>query len=125
MAAGERCAGVHLEIHFAYLLLASQMAAVRGLPKLMVRLGVHDAVISTLDYIPAPGLAAEAFTPRDTAKLARVEEILAETSAEARQLGLGFHYDLPRHQRPVPAAGKTSPDPFSCRPTGPSRRASI
>jgi radical SAM protein with 4Fe4S-binding SPASM domain len=85
----------HLEIHFAYLLLASAMEAVARLPALMQRLGVHAAVISTLDYIAAPGLEAEAFGPRETDKLARAAAILADTAAEARRLGLGFHYALP------------------------------
>jgi len=87
--------GVHLEIHFAYLMLASNIDAVRGLPALMQRLGVHAAVISTLDYLPDPGLAAEAFQPREAEKLARAAAVLAETAAEARRLGLGFHYELP------------------------------
>jgi MoaA/NifB/PqqE/SkfB family radical SAM enzyme len=87
--------GVHLEIHFAYLMLASRMHAVRGLPALMQRLGVHAAVISTLDYLPEPGLEVEAFQPHETEKLAGAAAILVETAAEARRLGLGFHYELP------------------------------
>jgi MoaA/NifB/PqqE/SkfB family radical SAM enzyme len=87
--------GVHLEIHFAYLMLASNMEAVAGLPALMQRLGVHAAVISTLDYLPEPGLEAEAFQPHEAEKIARAAAILAETAAEARRLGLGFHFDLP------------------------------
>lgn len=61
--------GVHLELHFAYLMLASQMEAVEGLPDLMDELDVHAAVISTLDYIAAPGLEAEAFSPHEAGKL--------------------------------------------------------
>jgi MoaA/NifB/PqqE/SkfB family radical SAM enzyme len=87
--------GVHLEIHFAYLMPATRMDAVRGLPALMQRLGVHAAVISTLDYLPVSGLAAEAFQPHEAEKLARAAAVLAETAAEARRLGLGFHYELP------------------------------
>jgi MoaA/NifB/PqqE/SkfB family radical SAM enzyme len=87
--------GVHLEIHFAYLMLASNMAAVAGLPALMQRLGVHAAVISTLDYIGDPALKSEAFGPSETAKLAEAAAILSETKAEARLLGLDFHYELP------------------------------
>jgi len=87
--------GVHLEIHFAYLMLASCMDAVRGLPALMQRLGVHAAVISTLDYLPEPGLAVEAFQPHEGEKLARAAAVLAETAAEARQLDLLFNYELP------------------------------
>jgi len=96
--------GVHLEIHFAYLMLASNIGAVRGLPGLMQRLGVHAAVISTLDYIPEPELESEAVQPGDTATLAHAATVLAETAAESRRLGLGFHYELPwsdssRHRR--------------------------
>ena len=95
--------GVHLEIHFAYLMLASTMEAVAGLPALMQRLGVHAAVISTLDYIAEPGLDAEAFTPQETDKLAKAAAILSEVEVEARRLDLGFHYELPS-----PAAAGTA-----------------
>jgi MoaA/NifB/PqqE/SkfB family radical SAM enzyme len=87
--------GVHLEIHVAYLMLASNMAAVAGLPALMQRLGVHAAVVSTLDYISEPGLEADAFQPDEAEKIARAAAILADTAAEARRLDLGFHYELP------------------------------
>ncbi|MFO7708292.1 MAG: radical SAM protein [Desulfobacterales bacterium] len=87
--------GVHLEIHLAYLMLASTMEAVAGLPVLMQRLGVHAAVVSTLDYIPEPGLENEAFSPSETSKLAKAESILKQTAAEARKLDLDFHYELP------------------------------
>jgi radical SAM protein with 4Fe4S-binding SPASM domain len=62
---------------------------------LMQRLGVQAAVISTLDYIPEPGLESEAYQPQETEKIAQAAAILAETAAEAQRLGLGFHYDLP------------------------------
>lgn len=87
--------GVHLEIHFAYLLLASNMEALRGLPGLMRRLGVHAAVVSTLDYLADPALATEAIMPGETGKIAEAAAILGETAAEARRLGLDFFYDLP------------------------------
>jgi MoaA/NifB/PqqE/SkfB family radical SAM enzyme len=95
--------GVHLEIHIAYLMLASRLEAVAGLPALMQRLGVHAAVISTLDYLPAPELQPEAFAPSETDKLAKAAAILSETAAEARRLDLGFHYELPS-----PAASGTA-----------------
>jgi MoaA/NifB/PqqE/SkfB family radical SAM enzyme len=88
--------GVHLEIHFAYLMLASTIDAVRGLPGLMQRLGVHAAVISTLDYIPEPGFEAEAFKSGETEKLAQAAAVLAEAAAESRRFGLELHYELPR-----------------------------
>jgi MoaA/NifB/PqqE/SkfB family radical SAM enzyme len=87
--------GVHLEAHFAYLMLASNIEAVRGLPALMQRLGVHAAVISTLDYITESALEAEAFQPHETEKLARAAAVLVETAAAAGRRGLQFHYELP------------------------------
>jgi radical SAM protein with 4Fe4S-binding SPASM domain len=87
---------VHLEIHLAYLMLASDMQAVRGLPGLAHRLGVHAAVVSTLDYIAEPGFAVEAFRPHEAEKLARAAAVLAETEVEAKRLGVGFHWSLPR-----------------------------
>jgi MoaA/NifB/PqqE/SkfB family radical SAM enzyme len=91
---------VHLEVHIAYLMLASTMEAVRGLPALMHRLGVHGAVISTLDYVPIPELASEAFGPHETEKLARASAVLRETEEEARRLGVGFHWVLPDPDAP-------------------------
>jgi MoaA/NifB/PqqE/SkfB family radical SAM enzyme len=92
--------GVHMEIHFAYLMLASNMEDVRGLPGLAHRLGVHAAVISTLDYIAGPELESEAFAPHETEKRARASTILQETAAEAKRLDVGFHYVLARPGSP-------------------------
>jgi MoaA/NifB/PqqE/SkfB family radical SAM enzyme len=94
-AVRRRRMGVHLEIHFAYLMLASAVEAVRGLPELMRRLGVHAAVVSTLDFIPDPAQEAEAFQPHETEKLSRAAAVLSETAAAARRLGLDFHFELP------------------------------
>jgi MoaA/NifB/PqqE/SkfB family radical SAM enzyme len=87
--------GVHLEIHLAYLMLASDMEAVRALPALMQRLGVHAAVVSTLDYLAAPQLSTEAFGPHETEKLARARDLLEQAAEETRRLGLSLHYALP------------------------------
>jgi MoaA/NifB/PqqE/SkfB family radical SAM enzyme len=93
---------VHMEIHFAYLLLASTVESVRALPALMQRLGVHAAVVSTLDYLPDPALAGESFFPGANAVCTTAETILAETAAEARRLGQGFDYALPHWNLPGP-----------------------
>ena len=87
--------GVHMEVHIAYLLLASRMEALRGLPALAKRLGVHAVVVSTLDYLPEPGLAPEAFSPDEPEKRARAGALLAETAAEAGRLGVAFSGSLP------------------------------
>ena len=87
-------------IHLAYLLLASNLEAVRGLPALMRRLSVQGAVVSTLDYIAAPGMEADAYLPHETDKIAAAADVLAETAAEAERLGHGFHFELPQASAP-------------------------
>lgn len=95
--------GVHLEIHIAYLLLADRMEAVIRLPELMDELDVHAAVVSTLDYIAAPGQQALAFapplTPEAEARVRAARALLEDAAARARAAGRGFHYALPG---PVP-----------------------
>ena len=87
--------GVHLELHFAYLMLASQMEAVDALPALMDELDVHAAVISTLDYIAAPGLEAEAFSPLESDKLEAARSRLERVAEEVAERGRGLYYSLP------------------------------
>ena len=92
--------GVHLEVHFAYLMLASAMEAVRGLPALARKLGVHAAVVSTLDYIPTSNFEKEALGLHETEKLAQAAGILREAEAKARELEVDFHWSLPRPDAP-------------------------
>ena len=87
-------------IHLAYLLLASNLEAVRGLPALMRRLSVQGAVVSTLDYIAAPGMEADAYLPHETDKIAAAAAVLEQTAAEAERLGRGFHFELPQAAAP-------------------------
>jgi MoaA/NifB/PqqE/SkfB family radical SAM enzyme len=130
--------GVHLEIHLAYLMLASNMEAVRGLPALMRRLGVHAAVISTLDYVPSPELEPESFRLDQPEKLATAASILRETASEIRRLGMECHWSLPDPSAPgrscreniarslfVAADGSVSPCVYLNLPAGeadPGRR---
>jgi MoaA/NifB/PqqE/SkfB family radical SAM enzyme len=91
-----RAAGaVHLEIHFAYLLLASEIQVVRRLPGLAHRLGVHAVVVSTLGSMVEPGFEADAFMPQEGEKLATAAAVLAEAGAEAKRLDVDFHWSLP------------------------------
>lgn len=94
---------VHLEIHFAYLMLASQMDAVRKLPSLMHELGIHAAIISTMDYIPDLSLAHEAFdppvTPEAREKIQEAKALLTEAAKEAAKLDTLIHYELPGYSR--------------------------
>jgi len=86
---------VHLEIHLAYLMLASNVEAVRGLPKLMEDWGVHAVVVSTMDYIPSPEMEHEAFAPHEREKIEAARAVLEEVGAEVRAAGRDFYASLP------------------------------
>ncbi len=91
--------GVHLEIHLAYLMLADGVEAVRGLPRLMDELDVHAAVISTMDYISAPGMAelafAPPFTPEAAAKIEAARAVLEDARRRAAARGRDICFALP------------------------------
>ena len=87
--------GVHLEVHLAYLLLPSQLEAVKRLPELMEELDVHCAVVSTMDYIASPELAVEAYSPEEADKVAAAAAVLAPVAARVRQSGRELWYALP------------------------------
>ncbi len=86
---------VHLELHLAYILLADRMEAVLHLPELMHSLGVHTAIISTLDYVPSPELAPLALLPTQSETLARAKALLEEASEQAKKYDIQLYYALP------------------------------
>lgn len=88
--------GVHLEIHIAYLLLASRIADIGLLPGLMKELGVHATVVSTLDGNLVPQWRGECFGPGEQEKVLEARGALEAAAAQARSLGLDFHFSLPR-----------------------------
>lgn len=89
---------VHLEVHIAYMVLASQIEEMYGIPDLLDELDVHAAVVSTMDFIPSPQLAHEAFMPWEGEKIARAREVLENISARAAQRGRDIFYSLPREE---------------------------
>ena len=94
-AARKKHNAVHLEIHLAYLMLASNVEAVRGLPKLMEDWGVHAVVVSTMDYIPSPEMEHEAFAPHERGKIEAARVVLEEVGAVVRAAGRDFYASLP------------------------------
>ena len=94
-AARKKHNAVHLEIHLAYLMLASNVEAVRGLPALMEEWGVHAVVVSTMDYIPSPEMEHEAFAPHERGKIEAARAVLEEVGAEVRASGRDFYASLP------------------------------
>lgn len=87
--------GVHLEIHIAYLLLAGHTGELERLPDLMDGLGVHAAVVSTLDGNMVPELSEACFAPHEARKIQAARTVLEAAAARACGLGLDFHYSLP------------------------------
>jgi hypothetical protein len=71
------------------------MEAVSALPDLASELGMHAVVVSTLDYIAAPGQQSLAFAPHEADKIARARDLLEKAAARAAKLELDFHYALP------------------------------
>ena len=65
----------------------------------MDELDIHAAVISTMDYIPAPGMEALAFapplTPEAAAKIESARAVLEEARRRAAARGRDFHFALP------------------------------
>ena len=86
---------VHLSLHCAYILLADRMEAVLPLPDLAAELGMHAVVVSTLDYVAAPGQENLAFAPHEADKIAHARDLLEKAAARAAKLELDFHYALP------------------------------
>ncbi len=93
--------GAHLEVHIAYLLLASQIDALRGLPALLEDLDVHAAVVSTMDFIPSQDLSQEAFMPWERDKISRARAVLEDVAAQAAKMGKEVYYSLPGEE-PLP-----------------------
>ncbi|MDR0238724.1 MAG: radical SAM protein [Deltaproteobacteria bacterium] len=82
-------------VHLAYLMLASEAENVVRLPDLMRSLDVPAAVVSTLDYIAAPGMEAEAYAPHEAEKIGRARILLHEAAERAASAGRTIHYSLP------------------------------
>lgn len=87
--------GVHLEIHLAYLLMASRIGDIHLLPGLMEGLGVHATVVSALDGNLVPHWRHECFAPEEREKILAARKELEAAAEKARSLGLDFHYSLP------------------------------
>lgn len=87
--------GVHLEVHIAYMALASQIEEMRGIPALLEELDAHAAVVSTMDFIPSAEMADEAFMPWEQEKIAHARAVLEDVASEAAAGGRDVFYSLP------------------------------
>jgi len=82
-------------IHVAYMLLRSGLDELPRLPEALTGTGVQQVVISTLDFVPAASLKAEALSLEDRAEYAEVKALLDEVVDAGKRGGLEVHYQLP------------------------------
>lgn len=82
-------------VHLAYLMLASQAEKIAALPGLMEELDVPVAVVSTLDYIAAPGHEKEAYASHEAEKVEHARKLLHDAAEKAAAAGRTIHYSLP------------------------------
>jgi MoaA/NifB/PqqE/SkfB family radical SAM enzyme len=82
------------QIHLAYLLLKSGLPDLERLPQFLENLGVQQAVISTLDFVPTRELAGETCLTGDPAAQKELQARLAATAAAAGLAGVPVHYPL-------------------------------
>jgi len=81
-------------IHVAYLLLKSGQSDLEKMPQFLAQLGVQEAVISTLDFVPTRELAVESFSGADPAAQAELHSRLTEVANAAGRFGMPVHYSL-------------------------------
>jgi MoaA/NifB/PqqE/SkfB family radical SAM enzyme len=90
-------------VNVAYMLLRSGLGDLNKLPAVLAGLGVEQVVVSTLDFVPHPDLAAETLTPATLQEYEELRACLAEAEAAGKQQGVSIHYDLrpPGQRRPI------------------------
>jgi radical SAM protein with 4Fe4S-binding SPASM domain len=81
-------------IHVAYLLLRSNKDDVKRLPSLLKGLGVDQAVVSTLDFVPTPELEKEELLPRTEAEYEELQSFLENVRIEGELRGVPIHYQI-------------------------------
>lgn len=94
-----------LDIHFAYLLLADRIEAVKNLPRLMEELDVGTAVVSSLDYIADREQCGLAFAPHEREKIAEAKKVLQEAADEAAKTERKIIFALPSAKASAHAGG--------------------
>jgi len=94
MEAKERRGSPRPEVHIAYMLLRSGLDELERLPDLLRGSGVAHVVISTLDFVPGPGLQAEALLPATREEFDAIRSRLDAVADQARCHGIGVHYRL-------------------------------
>ncbi len=81
-------------IHIAYMLLLSGVNDLYRLPQFVGKLGVDQAVISTLTFVPSLQLQGEALIPQNKKEYVELKQNLDTTKKECENYGVELHYNL-------------------------------
>jgi MoaA/NifB/PqqE/SkfB family radical SAM enzyme len=135
MAAMEALAGAKARgrrakpaVHVAYMLLRSDISDLEALPALLAGRGVAQVVVSTLDYLPDPELADEAFFPMTSAEHEAFCARIGRAAEAFKKAGIVLHCRPPSPERlpgcpenparalVVDAQGRVSPCVYTALP---------
>ncbi len=97
---GKRAPGLHV----AYMLLAGGIGELPRLPGLLKGLGVDQVVVSSLDYVCAPGLEAQSLYHAGPEAWARARAAIGQARTAAEQSGLGLFARIAGQASVVPCA---------------------
>ncbi len=86
-------------VHVAYMLLKSDASDLEALPSLLTGRGVDQVVVSTLDSLPDPELAREAFFPVSAGEQEALAARIERAAGAFKKAGIGLHWRLPGPER--------------------------
>ena len=78
-------------VHIAYMLLRSGLGDLEGLPGLMARHGVEQAVVSVLDFEPGLELSEEVLSPQTEREREELEDRFARLCTAGKEFGVVMH----------------------------------
>jgi MoaA/NifB/PqqE/SkfB family radical SAM enzyme len=81
-------------IHIAYMLLRSRLGDLEKIPNFFQGLDISQIVITTLDFIAAPELRAEALIPINQFQYHEMHSRLEALAVEGKRCGLNIYYQL-------------------------------
>jgi MoaA/NifB/PqqE/SkfB family radical SAM enzyme len=118
--------------------MASTLREIEKIPHKLAGIGVDEVVISTLDFVAAPHLQAEAIRPESSADYVWICDELSRVAEQCRRVGMHVHYRVPspevinplctenvQKSAVVCADGSVAPCVFAAVPTCCSSRVDV